>query len=178
MIRIAWRSLTAHKLRTILTTLAILLGVAMICGTYVLSDQIDRGFKNIFTDAYKGIDVAVTRKAKFSGEMTGAGRITWISCDPTAYFRGSGATSGIVKITSVSVGHDSVTADESLRRTSACFGTGSSYSSTARSPRRRSIFASASAWRRRLARPSIAACSARWRIVQPRAASARAWRTR
>jgi putative ABC transport system permease protein len=72
MIRIAWRSLTAHKLRTFLTTLAILLGVAMICGTYVLSDQIDRGFKNIFTDAYKGIDVTVTRKAKFSGEMTGA----------------------------------------------------------------------------------------------------------
>ena len=49
MIRIAWRSLTAHKLRTLLTTVAILLGVAMICGTYVLSDQIDRGFKNIFT---------------------------------------------------------------------------------------------------------------------------------
>jgi putative ABC transport system permease protein len=72
MIRIAWRSLTAHKLRTFLTTLAILLGVAMICGTYVLSDQIDRGFKNIFTDAYKGIDVSVTRKVKFSGEMTGA----------------------------------------------------------------------------------------------------------
>ncbi len=72
MIRIAWRSLTAHKLRTFLTTLAILLGVAMICGTYVLSDQIDRGFKNIFTDAYKGIDVSVTRKAKFTGEMTGA----------------------------------------------------------------------------------------------------------
>ena len=72
MIRIAWRSLTAHKLRTILTTLAILLGVAMICGTYVLSDQIDKGFKNIFTDAYKGIDVAVARKAEFSGQMTGA----------------------------------------------------------------------------------------------------------
>jgi putative ABC transport system permease protein len=72
MIRIAWRSLTAHKLRTFLTTLAILLGVAMICGTYVLSDQIDRGFKNIFTDAYKGIDVTVTRKAKFTGQMTGA----------------------------------------------------------------------------------------------------------
>ena len=66
MIRIAWRSLTAHKLRTFLTTLAILLGVAMISGTYVLSDQIDRGFKNIFTDAYKGIDVTVTRKAKFT----------------------------------------------------------------------------------------------------------------
>ena len=72
MIRIAWRSLTAHKLRTVLTTLAILLGVAMICGTYVLNDQIDRGFTNIFTDAYKGIDVTVTRKAKFASGMSAA----------------------------------------------------------------------------------------------------------
>ena len=67
MLRIAWRSLTAHKLRTILTTLAILLGVAMISGTYVLTDQIDKGFEQIFTDAYKGVDVTVTRKAAFTG---------------------------------------------------------------------------------------------------------------
>jgi putative ABC transport system permease protein len=67
MIRIAWRSLTAHKLRTILTTLAILLGVAMISGTYVLTDQIDKGFQQIFTNAYKGIDVTVTRKPSFTG---------------------------------------------------------------------------------------------------------------
>ncbi|MEI6448974.1 MAG: FtsX-like permease family protein [Actinomycetes bacterium] len=72
MIRIAWRSLTAHKLRTILTTLAILLGVAMISGTYVLTDQIDRGFTEIFSDAYKGTDVTVTKQAKFSGQLTGA----------------------------------------------------------------------------------------------------------
>ena len=72
MVRIAWRSLTSHKLRTLLTTLAILLGVAMISGTYVLTDQIDRGFKQVFTDAYKGTDVTVTRKAEFSGQLTGA----------------------------------------------------------------------------------------------------------
>ncbi|HZL65574.1 MAG TPA: FtsX-like permease family protein, partial [Thermoleophilia bacterium] len=69
MIRIAWRSLTAHKLRTILTTLAILLGVAMISGTYVLTDQIDKGFQQIFTDAYKGTDVTVTRAQSFSGSQ-------------------------------------------------------------------------------------------------------------
>ena len=67
MVRIAWRSLTAHKLRTILTTLAILLGVAMISGTYVLTDQIDKGFQQIFTNAYKGVDVTVTRKPSFTG---------------------------------------------------------------------------------------------------------------
>ena len=72
MVRIAWRSLTAHKLRTLLTTLAILLGVAMISGTYVLTDQIDRGFQQVFTDAYKGTDVTVTRRAEFSGQLTGA----------------------------------------------------------------------------------------------------------
>ncbi|MCX6372039.1 MAG: FtsX-like permease family protein [Actinobacteria bacterium] len=72
MIRIAWRSLTAHKLRTVLTTLAIVLGVAMISGTYVLTDQIDRGFKEIFSDAYKGTDVTVTKKARFTGQLTSA----------------------------------------------------------------------------------------------------------
>jgi putative ABC transport system permease protein len=72
MVRIAWRSLTAHKLRTLLTTLAILLGVAMISGTYVLTDQIDRGFQEVFTDAYKGTDVTVTRRVEFSGQLTGA----------------------------------------------------------------------------------------------------------
>lgn len=72
MVRIAWRSLTAHKLRTFLTTLAILLGVAMISGTYVLTDQIDRGFQEVFSTAYKGTDVTVTRQAKFSGQLTGA----------------------------------------------------------------------------------------------------------
>ena len=72
MLRIAWRSLTAHKLRTILTTLAILLGVAMISGTYVLTDQSNKGFQQIFTDAYKGVDVTVTRKAAFSGSTVSA----------------------------------------------------------------------------------------------------------
>ena len=73
MVRIAWRTLAAHKLRTVLTMLAILIGVAMISGTYVLTDQINKGFQQIFTDAYKGIDVTVTRKAAFTGsEMSAA----------------------------------------------------------------------------------------------------------
>ncbi len=72
MVRIAWRSLTSHKLRTFLTTLAILLGVAMISGTYVLTDQIDRGFQEVFSNAYQGTDVTVTRQAQFSGQLTGA----------------------------------------------------------------------------------------------------------
>jgi len=68
MIRIAWRSLIAHKLRSFLTALAILLGVAMISGTYVFTDQIDRAFDEIFTEAYRATDVTVTPKVSFGGD--------------------------------------------------------------------------------------------------------------
>jgi len=67
MIRLSLRGLWSRKLRTILTMLAIVLGVAMIAGTYVITDQINNGFKNIFEKAAKGTDVSITRKAAFGG---------------------------------------------------------------------------------------------------------------
>jgi putative ABC transport system permease protein len=67
MIRIALRSLWSRKLRTALTLLAILLGVAMISGTYVLTDQINRGFDDIFKKSVQGTDVNITRKSVFTG---------------------------------------------------------------------------------------------------------------
>ena len=71
MIRIAWRSLIAHKLRSFLTVLAIVLGVAMISGTYVFTDQINKAFDQIFTEAYKGTDVTITRKMSFTTQLGG-----------------------------------------------------------------------------------------------------------
>ena len=65
MIRLALRDLWSRKLRTVLTMLAIVLGVAMIAGTYVLTDQIDNGFKTIFEKATVGTDVTITHKAAF-----------------------------------------------------------------------------------------------------------------
>jgi putative ABC transport system permease protein len=67
MIRLSLRDLWGRKLRTVLTMLAIVLGVAMIAGTYVITDQIDNGFRNIFEKAAVGTDVNITRKAAFSG---------------------------------------------------------------------------------------------------------------
>ncbi len=73
MMRLAFRSLASKPLRTALTTLAILLGVAMITGTYVLTDQIDKGFADIFTTAFKGTAVIVEPTSEF-GEMESAPR--------------------------------------------------------------------------------------------------------
>ena len=59
MIRFALRSLAGRKLRSALTALAIVLGVAMVSGTYVLTDTIDRAFTAIFQETYANTDAVV-----------------------------------------------------------------------------------------------------------------------
>ena len=49
MIRVALRGMARRKLRTVLTAIAIVLGVALVTGTYVLTDSIKGAFDGIFT---------------------------------------------------------------------------------------------------------------------------------
>ena len=62
MAAIALRNLWERKMRTALTALAIVLGVMMVAGTYVLTDTIDRSFDRIFTESNQGIDAVVTTR--------------------------------------------------------------------------------------------------------------------
>ena len=62
MTRFSLKSLAGRKLRSALTALAIVLGVAMISGTYVLTDTIDKAFSSIFDESYAGTDVVVSGK--------------------------------------------------------------------------------------------------------------------
>jgi putative ABC transport system permease protein len=71
MIRVALRGLSGRKLRTVLTAIAIVLGVAMMSGAYVLTDTIDKAFNAIFVESYAGTDAVVTGKdagISFEGE--------------------------------------------------------------------------------------------------------------
>jgi putative ABC transport system permease protein len=72
MIRVALRGLLGRKLRAALTAIAIVLGVAMISGTYVLTDTINAGFDTIFQGSYKNSDVVVTGKRAFSSDEASA----------------------------------------------------------------------------------------------------------
>src|SRR6266511_3466305 len=72
MTRVALRGLLGRKLRAALTAIAIVLGVAMISGTYVLTDTINAGFDTIFQGSYKNSDVVVTGKRAFSSEEASA----------------------------------------------------------------------------------------------------------
>ena len=71
MTRYVFRGLGARKLRTALTALAVVLGVAMISGTYVLTDTIDKAFSDVFQTASEGVDVSVT-----GAKPAGFGRIS------------------------------------------------------------------------------------------------------
>ena len=71
MIRVALRGLAGRKLRATLTAFAIILGVAMVSGTYVLTDTIDKAFDNIFSETYANTDAVVSGKSadiNFQGE--------------------------------------------------------------------------------------------------------------
>ena len=73
MIRVALRGLLGRKLRATLTAIAIVLGVAMVSGTYVLTDSIDRAFDNIFSDSRQGSNAVISGKSAFDlSEGSGA----------------------------------------------------------------------------------------------------------
>ena len=70
MIALALRSMAQRKLRAALTAVAVLLGVAMIAGTYVQTDQITSAFEDIQQTANAGVDVVVTPREAFTGDWS------------------------------------------------------------------------------------------------------------
>jgi putative ABC transport system permease protein len=67
MFRTTVKGILAHKLRLATTALAVMLGVAFMVGTLVLSDTIHQTFNNLFATVYKGTDAVVRAKAVFKG---------------------------------------------------------------------------------------------------------------
>jgi putative ABC transport system permease protein len=62
LVAVALRGMAARKLRALSTVLAVLLGVGLVAGTYILTDTINRSFDEIFETALEGTDVVVTPK--------------------------------------------------------------------------------------------------------------------
>ena len=71
MIRVSLRGLLQRKLRALLTALAVVLGVAMVSGTFMLTDSIEKAFDSIFTSSYSETDVVVSGKPIVEGSASG-----------------------------------------------------------------------------------------------------------
>ena len=68
------KGLLAHKLRLALTSLAIVLGVTFIAGTFVLTDTLHNTFSNLFGNIYQKVDFQVRGVAQFPGNSATAVR--------------------------------------------------------------------------------------------------------
>jgi putative ABC transport system permease protein len=72
MIRVTLRSLASRKLRAALTALAIVLGVAMVAGTYIFTDTIAKAFGGIIASSYASTSAVVSGTAQTRSGAGGA----------------------------------------------------------------------------------------------------------
>jgi putative ABC transport system permease protein len=71
MFRTTVKTLVARKLRLFTTSFAVLLGVAFMAGTLVLTDTIGKTFDKLFADANAGTDAYVRAEVAFDSEWFG-----------------------------------------------------------------------------------------------------------
>jgi len=65
MTGVALKGILGRKLRTALTALAIVLGVAMVSGTYILTDTVTGAFTKIVNKSYENSDAVISGKVAF-----------------------------------------------------------------------------------------------------------------
>ena len=74
MFKVTWKGLIAHKLRFVLTGIAVILGVAFISGTFVFTATIQQTFDDLIANIYKGTDAQVRGPEAFKNDQGGPGR--------------------------------------------------------------------------------------------------------
>jgi putative ABC transport system permease protein len=68
-LRVTLKGVRSHRLRFLLTAVAVMLGVSLVAGTYVLTDSMHDTFNNIVTQGTSGLDVSVRGVATNTSTM-------------------------------------------------------------------------------------------------------------
>jgi putative ABC transport system permease protein len=77
MWKVTLKGIWSKKVRFLLTGIAVMLGVAFVSGTFVLTETISNTFDGLFNDIYRNTDAVVRAKEEFSAQGFGdAGRGT------------------------------------------------------------------------------------------------------
>ena len=69
MFKLTLRGLVAHKLRFLLTGIAVVLGVAFVSGTLVFTDTVKKTFDSLFASVYDGTDAYVRSASVVKGQF-------------------------------------------------------------------------------------------------------------
>ena len=74
MLKTTLAGLLARKLRVFTTSIAVLLGVAFMAGSLVLTDTIGKTFETMFADIYEGTDAYARGRSEIESDMGGSSR--------------------------------------------------------------------------------------------------------
>src|SRR4051812_6998368 len=69
MFKVTIKGILAHKVRFLLTGVAVILGVAFISGTLVLTATINKTFDSLLSNVYEKTDAVVRAKEVFKGDF-------------------------------------------------------------------------------------------------------------
>src|SRR6476619_5505197 len=107
MIRVALRGLAARPLRTALTTLAIVVGVAFVCAAATLTDTLRGAADSLSSAAYDGTDAVVAGRTAFKLTMNDMGQRPTVPAsmlDRVAHAPGVKLAAGDISDTAMIVG--------------------------------------------------------------------------
>ncbi len=65
MLKVTLKGLAAHKLRFVMTAVAVMIGIAFLSGTLVFTDTIRKTFDDLFADIYRNTDAVVRAPTAF-----------------------------------------------------------------------------------------------------------------
>ena len=75
MIAVALKGLAGRKVRALLTALAVVIGISMVSGTYILTDTMQKSFDGLFAATYDETDAVISGKEIVKGTTTGSAKI-------------------------------------------------------------------------------------------------------
>src|SRR4051794_8427129 len=81
MMKVTLKGLSLHKTRAVLTTLAVVIGVAMITGAYVVSDTMLSAAHSLSGAAYDNTDAVVSKKQAFTAGESSVGTAVTVKAD-------------------------------------------------------------------------------------------------
>ncbi|HKH16856.1 MAG TPA: FtsX-like permease family protein [Solirubrobacteraceae bacterium] len=73
MIGVALKGLAGRKIRALLTAFAVVIGVSMVSGTFILTDTMQQSFNGLFTESSAKTDAVIRGKEIVKGSFSGSG---------------------------------------------------------------------------------------------------------
>ena len=87
MLKVALAGLRINKVRLVLTSLAIVIGVAFVSGSFVFTDTINARFDSLLGDISAGTDVYVRAVDPEFGNDFGADESVWVAKNKPGRFK-------------------------------------------------------------------------------------------